>query len=127
MTGRYICRAALTHGQLGATAAPQPSAPPEAHARRDAGQAGQYPLRRVLPSPCATTRQVIGTGVPANCAPATAGRAAPEGGVVTFKRGPMPVTVTMTATAKRHKGWKQVPCVTRRLPPNEAKPDHAHA
>jgi hypothetical protein len=56
--------------------------------------------RRVLPSPRATARQVIGTGTPANCAPATAARAAAEGGVITFKRGPLPVTVTMTATAK---------------------------
>jgi hypothetical protein len=45
-------------------------------------------------------RQIIGTGAPANCAPATAAQAAAEGGVITFKRAPMPVTVTMTATAK---------------------------
>jgi hypothetical protein len=31
-------------------------------------------------------------------------RAVAEGGVDTFKSGPMPVTVTMTATAKWHKG-----------------------
>jgi hypothetical protein len=43
---------------------------------------------------------VIGTGTPASCTSAAVVRAVAEGGVVIFKCGPHPVTITMTATAK---------------------------
>ena len=43
---------------------------------------------------------VIGTGTPASCTSAALVRAVARGGVITFKCGPGPVTITMTATAK---------------------------
>jgi hypothetical protein len=43
---------------------------------------------------------VIGTGTPASCTSAAVVRAVAEGGIITFRCGPNPVTITMTATAK---------------------------
>jgi hypothetical protein len=43
---------------------------------------------------------VIGAGTPASCTSAAVVRAVAEGGIVIFKCGPSPVTITMTATAK---------------------------
>src|SRR5258705_210989 len=43
---------------------------------------------------------VIGTGTPASCTSAAVVTAVAAGGVITFKCGPAPVTITMTATAK---------------------------
>jgi hypothetical protein len=43
---------------------------------------------------------VIGNGTPASCTSAAVVRAVAKGGVITFKCGPKPVTITMTATAK---------------------------
>jgi hypothetical protein len=43
---------------------------------------------------------VIGTGTPASCTSAAVVQAVALGGIITFKCGPNPVTITMTATAK---------------------------
>jgi hypothetical protein len=43
---------------------------------------------------------VIGTGKPASCTSAAVVAAVAKGGVITFKCGPSPVTITMQATAK---------------------------
>jgi hypothetical protein len=43
---------------------------------------------------------VIGTGTPASCTSAAVVRAVAQGGIITFRCGPNPVTITMTATAK---------------------------
>ena len=43
---------------------------------------------------------VIGNGTPATCTSAAVVQAVADGGVITFKCGPKPVTITMTATAK---------------------------
>jgi hypothetical protein len=43
---------------------------------------------------------VIGAGTPASCTSAAVVRAVAEGGIITFRCGPRPVTITMTATAK---------------------------
>jgi hypothetical protein len=43
---------------------------------------------------------VIGDGKPASCTSAAVVRAVALGGVITFRCGPRPVTITMTATAK---------------------------
>jgi hypothetical protein len=44
--------------------------------------------------------QVIGHGTPAGCTSAAVVRAVAKGGLITFKCGPKPVTITMHATAK---------------------------
>ncbi len=43
---------------------------------------------------------VIGVGTPASCTSAAVVRAVAKGGIITFRCGPHPVTITMTATAK---------------------------
>ena len=43
---------------------------------------------------------VIGTGTPASCTSAAVVRAVAKGGVIVFRCGPRPVTITMRATAK---------------------------
>jgi hypothetical protein len=43
---------------------------------------------------------VIGDGSPAGCTSAAVVQAVAEGGIITFDCGPIPVTITMTATAK---------------------------
>src|SRR5580704_8200791 len=43
---------------------------------------------------------VIGDGRPASCTSAAVVRAVAAGGIITFRCGPNPVTITMTATAK---------------------------
>lgn len=43
---------------------------------------------------------VIGTGTPASCTSIAVVRAVAAGGVITFRCGPAPMTITMTATAK---------------------------
>jgi len=43
---------------------------------------------------------VIGSGTPGSCTSAALVRAVAAGGIITFKCGPAPVTITMTATAK---------------------------
>jgi hypothetical protein len=43
---------------------------------------------------------VIGNGTPATCTSAAVVRGVAEGGIITFNCGPIPVTITMTATAK---------------------------
>jgi hypothetical protein len=43
---------------------------------------------------------VIGNGRPASCTSAAVVRAVAKGGIITFRCGPKPVTITMTATAK---------------------------
>jgi hypothetical protein len=43
---------------------------------------------------------VIGDGKPASCTSAAVVRAVAKGGIITFRCGPKPVTITMTATAK---------------------------
>jgi hypothetical protein len=44
--------------------------------------------------------QVVGTGTPASCTSAAVVKAVARGGIITFRCGPAPVTITMTATAK---------------------------
>jgi hypothetical protein len=44
--------------------------------------------------------RVVGRGTPASCTSAAVVRAVAKGGIITFNRGPEPVTITMTATAK---------------------------
>jgi hypothetical protein len=46
---------------------------------------------------------VIGHGTPASCTSAAVVRAVAEGGIITFRCGPKPVTITMTATASVNK------------------------
>ena len=43
---------------------------------------------------------VIGKGTPASCTSAAVVKAVTAGGIITFKCGPAPVTITLTATAK---------------------------
>ena len=43
---------------------------------------------------------VIGKGTPASCTSAAVVKAVAAGGIITFKCGPAPVTITLTATAK---------------------------
>jgi hypothetical protein len=43
---------------------------------------------------------VIGTGTPASCTSAAVVKAVASGGIITFRCGPNPVTITMTGTAK---------------------------
>ncbi len=44
--------------------------------------------------------RTIGDGTPASCTSAAVVKAVAAGGIITFKCGPAPVTITMTATAK---------------------------
>lgn len=46
------------------------------------------------------SNHIIGDGTSASCTSAAVVRAVAEGGIITFKCGPKPVTITMTATAK---------------------------
>ena len=51
--------------------------------------------------------RTIGNGTAASCTSAAVVKAVAAGGIITFNCGPVPVTITMTATAKVHNG-KQV-------------------
>ncbi len=66
------------------------------------GNAGGHAVVPVAGRAVGTTHpnHVIGDGKPASCTSAAVVRAVAKGGIITFRCGPKPVTITMTATAK---------------------------
>ncbi len=90
----------------GASASPSPSATPSATpkpvATLHAGNPNGHASIPAAGRPVNTSHpdHVIGTGTPASCTSAALVKAVAAGGVITFKCGPAPVTITMTATAK---------------------------
>jgi hypothetical protein len=88
--------ATARHAQLPARLSPAPlrlppAGNPDGHAR--------VPLAARAASTASPTT-VIGTGTPAGCTSAAVVQAVARGGVITFRCGSKPVTITMRATAK---------------------------
>ena len=85
-------------GSASATPSPKPKPVATLHAGNPSGHtsipAAGRPINTSHPD------HVIGTGTPASCTSAALVKAVAAGGVITFKCGPAPVTITMTATAK---------------------------
>jgi hypothetical protein len=85
-----------------ATASATPSAKPKPVATLRAGNPKGHASIPAAGRPVNTSHpdHVIGTGTPASCTSAALVKAVAAGGVITFKCGPAPVTITMTGTAK---------------------------
>jgi hypothetical protein len=81
-----------------ATPSPKPKPVATLHAGNPSGHASIPTAGR--PVNTSHPDHVIGTGTPASCTSAALVKAVAAGGVITFKCGPAPVTITMTATAK---------------------------
>lgn len=80
----------LGFGSVSATAAPEPGNPD-----------GHFPVPRAGRAVNTShLDHVIGNGTPAGCTSAAVVRAVAAGGVITFKCGPAPVTISMTRTAR---------------------------
>jgi len=90
-----------TTAPAGATAGPGASTP-AAHRLPDFGNPNGHAAVPRAGAAVNTSQpdHVIGTGTPASCTSAAVVKAVAEGGVITFRCGPKPVTITMTATAK---------------------------
>ena len=80
------------------SATPSPKPVATLHAGNPSGHASIPAAGR--PVDTSHPDHVIGTGTPASCTSAAVVTAVAAGGVITFKCGPAPVTITMTATAK---------------------------
>jgi hypothetical protein len=81
-----------------ATPSPKPKPVATLHAGNPSGHASIPAAAR--PVDTSHPNHVIGTGTAASCTSAAVVKAVAAGGVTTFKCGPAPVTITMTATAK---------------------------
>jgi hypothetical protein len=82
--------------------APPPPPPPAAPA--SAGNSNGHAAIPAVGQPLNTAHpdHVIGTGTAASCTSQAVIAAVAAGGVITFSCGPVPVTITLTATAKIH-------------------------
>ena len=96
-----LCGALMTAGCLTAAASQAPGQAPvltSALAGNPAGGAVVPAAARAVST--SHPNHVIGDGAAASCTSAAVVAAVARGGIITFNCGPLPVTITMTATAK---------------------------
>jgi hypothetical protein len=101
----YAAGAAQLSVRAGAAAPSAMTAGPAASTARQLPRYGNPAGHASVPSAgravnTSRPNHVIGTGTAASCTSAAVIKAVAEGGIITFKCGSKPVTITMTATAK---------------------------
>src|ERR1700733_9228935 len=93
------------------------AAAPAAHRLPDFGNTGGHAAVPQAGAALNTSHpdHVIGTGTPASCTSAAVVKAVARGGVITFRCGPKPVTITMTPCAPKQK-WTPSDCYDQQWP-----------
>jgi hypothetical protein len=103
-SGSAQASVAATVGSTKASAKPSGSAKAGATPGSALGQAGWSGGRAAVPAGAAavgtTPTRWVGSGTAASCTSSAVGQAVAQGGVIGFRCGSAPVTITMTATAK---------------------------